>query len=105
MTALHLSRLSQTGARALSTFLSSLGEDFLLESLTVDFIWLDDQLCEKIAETGRKLRSLRIGTSGTKLSDNGIIALVEGCDALEELVLDEVQGSLATRSLATWLTL
>lgn len=92
ITSLCLYRLSQSGTRALSTLLSTLGEDSVLETLVIDFVWLDDQVCEAVGKAGRKLRSLVIGTSGTKLSDKGIVTIVESCDALEELVLDEVQG-------------
>ncbi|KAJ7594696.1 hypothetical protein C8J56DRAFT_1023241 [Mycena floridula] len=100
ITTLHLSRLSQSGARALTTFLTTLGEYSTIESLGVNFVWLDDQLCEAITTAGRKLRSLTIGTSGTRLTDKGVVALLEGCDSLEELVFDDVQGRL-TRTLWT----
>jgi hypothetical protein len=69
-----------------------MGEYSTLEELSIDFVWLDDQLCEKIVGAGGKLRKLRIGTIGTKLTDRGVIALIEGCDALTALTLDEVQG-------------
>ena len=95
LTSLHLSRLSQSGARSLSVLLSNIREYSTLEDVSIDFVWLDDQLCEKIVEAGGKLRKLRIGTSGTKLTDKGVVALVEGCDALEELTLDEVQGGIS----------
>jgi len=79
----------------LSVLLSNIREYSTLEDVSIDFVWLDDQLCEKIVEAGGKLRKLRIGTSGTKLTDKGVVALVEGCDALEELTLDEVQGGIS----------
>ena len=99
ITFLHLSRLSQAGARAFSALLSNLGEDSSLEDVSVNFVWLDDTLCEKIAEAGRRIRKLSIGTSGTKLTDKGITAIVERCDALEDLVLDEIQGDSSSRKL------
>ena len=92
LTSLHVSRLSQRGARTLSVLLSNMGEYSTLEDLSVDFVWLDDQLCEMIAKAGSKIRKLRIGTSGTKLTDKGVAAIIEGCDALEDLIFDEVQG-------------
>ncbi|KAJ7907256.1 hypothetical protein B0H13DRAFT_2332540 [Mycena leptocephala] len=95
LTSLHLRRLSRAGARAFAALLENLGEASLLESLTIDFVWLDDPLCEKIVDAGRKIQKLSLTTSGTKLSDNGIVAILEGCDALEEFVLDEVQGRLS----------
>ncbi|KAJ7647484.1 hypothetical protein FB45DRAFT_893564 [Roridomyces roridus] len=96
LTCLHICRLSQAGARAFSAFLNKLGEESVLECLNIDFIWLDDSLCEKIVGAGRKtLQKLTLSTSGTKLTDKGIVSILEGCDALEELVLDEVQGRLS----------
>ncbi|KAF7362040.1 hypothetical protein MVEN_00549400 [Mycena venus] len=95
LTSLCLCRLSQAGARAFATLLENLGDDSLLESLNIDFVWLDDPLCEKIVDAGRKIQKLSLTTSGTKLSDKGIVVILEGCDALEEFVLDEVQGRLS----------
>jgi hypothetical protein len=92
ITVLVLNRLSQSGARALSALLSTTNEYSFLEDVSIDFVWLDDALCERIVEAGRRLRRLKIGTTGTKLTDRGICAIVEGCDALEDLTLEEVQG-------------
>ncbi|KAJ7287738.1 hypothetical protein C8J57DRAFT_1284756 [Mycena rebaudengoi] len=100
LTSLRLCRLSQAGARSFSALLSNLGDESALENLNIDFVWLDDSMCEKIVEAGRKIQKLTITTSGTKLSDKGVVSILEGCDALEELVLDEVQGRLS-RSLWT----
>ncbi|KAG7446404.1 uncharacterized protein BT62DRAFT_1005681 [Guyanagaster necrorhizus] len=99
ITTLRLSWLSQTGTRTFTSLLQDLGEHSTLEDLSVDFVWLDDPLCEAIAANGRKLRRLRLSTSGTKLTDKGIIAILEGCDALEDLLLDQIQGRL---SRALW---
>ncbi|KAJ7078917.1 hypothetical protein B0H15DRAFT_859723 [Mycena belliarum] len=95
LTNMRLCRLSQAGARAFSTLLENLGDEALLECLGIDFVWLDDSLCEKIVHAGRKLQKLTLTTSGTKLSDKGIVSILEGCDALEDFVLDEVQGRLS----------
>ncbi|KAJ6607772.1 hypothetical protein B0H10DRAFT_2070377 [Mycena sp. CBHHK59/15] len=95
LTSLRLCRLSQAGARSFSALLSNLGDESSLENLNIDFVWLDDPLCAKVVEAGRKMRRLTITTSGTKLTDKGVVAILEGCDALEELVLDEVQGRLS----------
>ncbi|KAJ6558580.1 hypothetical protein DFH09DRAFT_1163263 [Mycena vulgaris] len=95
VTTLRLCRLSQAGARAFSALLDNLGDDSSLECLNIDFVWLDDSLCEKIVDAGRKIQKLTLTTSGTKLSDKGIVSILEGCDALEEFVLDEVQGRLS----------
>ncbi|KAJ7121231.1 hypothetical protein C8R46DRAFT_111277 [Mycena filopes] len=95
LTSLRLCRLSQSGARAFSALLDAMGDESLLEELDIDFVWLDDSLCEKIVAAGRKIQKLSLTTSGTKLSDKGIVSILEGCDALEEFVLDEVQGRLS----------
>jgi hypothetical protein len=92
ITSLHLSGLSQSGARAFSALLSNLGQGSTLEDLNINFVWLDDSLCEKIAEAGWKLRRLCISTSGTKLSDKGLVSILEECEALEDLALVDVQG-------------
>jgi hypothetical protein len=42
---------------------------------------------------------MTISTGGTKLTDRGVGALVEGCEALEILELVEVQGNLSCWSL------
>ncbi|KAJ6497899.1 hypothetical protein C8R45DRAFT_984585 [Mycena sanguinolenta] len=99
LTSLRLCRLSQAGARAFAALLENLSDESLLEYLDLDFVWLDDPLCEKIVDAGRKIQKLSLTTSGTKLSDKGIVTILEGCDALEEFVLDEVQGRL---SRALW---
>lgn len=95
LTSLHLSRLSQAGARALSSLLSSIGGEYsLLEDVSFDIVWLDDALCEKLVEAGRRIRTLKLGTRGTKLSDRGIVLIAEGCENLEDFILEEVQGTL-----------
>jgi hypothetical protein len=38
------------------------------------------------------LKTLRIGTRGTKLSSAGVKEMVEGCVGLERLELDGVEG-------------
>ncbi|KAJ7490182.1 hypothetical protein B0H11DRAFT_1912198 [Mycena galericulata] len=96
-----VSPLSQPGARAFSAFLDNLGDESLLESLNVDFVWLDDALCEKIVDAGRKIQKQTLTTSGTKLSDKGIVSILEGCEALEELVLDEVRRTPPPPGLKT----
>ncbi|KDQ10051.1 hypothetical protein BOTBODRAFT_68789 [Botryobasidium botryosum FD-172 SS1] len=95
LTSLHLTRLSQQGARAFSELLHRIGEFSALETMKLDFVWLDDALCERIVEAGRKLRALSIGTSGTKLTDKGVVALLGGCDVLEDFALVEVEGRLS----------
>ncbi|KAJ7072464.1 hypothetical protein C8F01DRAFT_1104072 [Mycena amicta] len=96
LTSIRVSRLSQAGARAFCQLLEALGVSSSLECLYIDFVWLDDPLCERIAAAGKKkLRHLTLSTKGTKLSDRGIVTILEECEALEELVLDEVQGRLS----------
>lgn len=94
ITKLHITRLSQQGSRALALLFTQLGEYSLLEDVSLDFVWLDDLLCEKVVEAGRRIKTLKIGTSGTKLTDKGLISIFEGCDGLEDFALVEAQGEL-----------
>ena len=93
LTRLFLSRLTQVGARNLLSFISRTADFSHLEEVQLDFLWLDDTLCEELSRSAKKLKRLRLGTSGTKLTDRGILAVLENCDALEEFELYEVQGS------------
>ncbi|KAL1687522.1 hypothetical protein GGG16DRAFT_61947 [Schizophyllum commune] len=93
LSSLEISRpLTQAGAHSLSALLTALAPS--LECLSLDFVWLDDSICEDIAALTR-LRKLRLSTGGTKLTDGGIITLMEGCDALQEFTLDDVEGRLS----------
>ncbi|KAF5389366.1 hypothetical protein D9757_004373 [Collybiopsis confluens] len=92
ITTLYLSALSQAGKRALVRMLLDLGQDAVLDDVTIDLMWFDESLCEAISFAGRKIRRLCISTCGTKLNDGGLISILESCDALEELNLDEVEG-------------
>jgi hypothetical protein len=92
LTTLHVHRLSQAGAKSLAKLFWKMSEYSNIESVWLDFLWLDDSLCESLVVAGRRLKRLRLGTSGTKLTDKGIVAILEGCDNLEELSLLEVQG-------------
>ncbi|KIY74268.1 hypothetical protein CYLTODRAFT_416116 [Cylindrobasidium torrendii FP15055 ss-10] len=95
ITTLRLSALSQVGARALVRLLDNPGEACGLDQLTLDFVWLDDALCRALAEKMGRLRRLTLSTSGTKLTDEGLEAILSQCDSLEHLCLDEVQGRLS----------
>ncbi|CAE6440152.1 unnamed protein product [Rhizoctonia solani] len=85
---LHLARLSQAGASALASHPPD------VQHLELDFVWLDDWVCERLARIPR-VKRITLGTGGTKLTDRGVGALVEGCEALEVLELVEVQGRLS----------
>ncbi|CEL61096.1 hypothetical protein RSOLAG1IB_04336 [Rhizoctonia solani AG-1 IB] len=85
---LRLTRLSQSGASALASHPPD------VQHLELDFIWLDDWVCERLARMPR-VKRMTISTGGTKLTDRGVGALVEGCEALEILELVEVQGRLS----------
>ncbi|KAF9051013.1 hypothetical protein BDZ89DRAFT_939943, partial [Hymenopellis radicata] len=95
LTTLRLSSLSQIGSKAFTQLLQSYDESSSLEDLCLDLVWLDDTLCEAVAENTWRLRTLRVSTSGTKLTDKGLLAILSGCDALEYFALDEVQGRLS----------
>ncbi|KAF8756904.1 Glycosyltransferase like family 2 [Rhizoctonia solani] len=84
---LRLTRLSQSGASALASHPPE------VQHLELDFVWLDDWVCERLARMPR-VKRMTISTGGTKLTDRGVSALVEGCETLEVLELVEVQVSL-----------
>ncbi|KAH7108195.1 hypothetical protein BKA62DRAFT_681390 [Auriculariales sp. MPI-PUGE-AT-0066] len=92
---LQLSRLSQTGARALGQLCAALGDRSNLEDVSLDFLWLDDTLCEKLVLASRRLRRLQLSSNGTKLTDRGVHAILEGVDSLEDFRLIEVEGRLS----------
>lgn len=95
---LALTRLSQIGARSFALLLDTLAEEesspmITLESLEMHFIWLDDPLCEKVVRAlGKKLKRLKFGTHGTKLTDSGVVTLLEGLEILQAFELSDVQG-------------
>lgn len=97
LTHLHLSRLSQAGARSLAILFSKLGDHSNLEDIALDFLWLDDSLCDKLVEASKKLRHLRLSTHGTKLTDRGVLAILEGVDSLEALEFIEIEGRLSKK--------
>lgn len=82
----------------MSVLLTALADDEIssqvaLESLEMHFVWLDDALCEKvIVALGKKLKSLKIGTHGTKLTDVGVAGLLEKMEVLRSFELSDVQG-------------
>lgn len=104
---LTLTRLTQTGAQSLSLLLDALAEEAelpsssgasgsWLQSLDLNFVWLDDPLCERIVKASRRtLKQLTLGTQGTKLTDVGIVTLLEGLEKLEEFGLVHVEGRLS----------
>jgi len=92
LASLALFNLSHDGARALGGALSSFP---LLEKLELGrFPFVDDELLCEVAEGGlRKLRRLAIrDMTGTRMTDAGLKKVFTECDALNELVLDNVQG-------------
>src|SRR5258708_2325240 len=90
---ISISRLTQVVAKNLLSCISKTAGFSHLEALQLDFLWLDHTLCEALSQRARKLKRLKFGTIGTKLTDRGILAVLENCDALEEFELCEVQGS------------
>jgi len=71
----------------------ALGDQSLLENVLLDFLWLDDALCEKLAAAAKKIKRLRLSTSGTKLTDRGLNAVLDAAMDLEDFDLTEVEGA------------
>ena len=91
---LSLAHLSLEGSRELARAFALLPN---LEKLELSrTLFVDDTLLEAMAEGAKRLVKLAIrDMAGTKLTDHGLGALldpVDGCTALEELVLDSVEG-------------
>lgn len=55
---------------------------------------MDDELLEEVAQAGlRRLRRLVVREmGGTRLTDGGLQKVLNECEALQELVLDNVEG-------------
>ncbi|GAA5980997.1 hypothetical protein JCM11641_001424 [Rhodosporidiobolus odoratus] len=95
ITTLSLSSLSQTGCKSLG---SALPLFLSLESLEVaKTLFVDDQLMGDIGQgSARTLKRLKIKEmGGTKLSEVGLGEVLTGCEGLEVLELDAVEGRLS----------
>lgn len=99
LTQLRITRLSQSGSQALACFLKRLGDESLLEDVSLDLVWFDD-VCEPLVKAGRRIKKLQLGTSGTKLTDKDIVMIFEGCEALEDFALVEAEGTVLEANLA-----
>ncbi|GAA5899812.1 hypothetical protein JCM6882_005441 [Rhodosporidiobolus microsporus] len=95
VTSLSLSSLSQAGCKSLGAALPAF---IALESLEVaKTLFVDDQVMGDIGQgAARSLRRLRIAEmGGTKLSEVGLGEVLRGCEGLEVLELDAVEGRLS----------
>lgn len=91
---LSLAHLSLEGSRELARAFTLIPN---LEKLELSrTLFVDDALLEAMAEGAKRLAKLAIrDMAGTKLTEKGIGAVldsVDGCTALEELILDSVEG-------------
>ncbi|KAL7424766.1 hypothetical protein Q5752_000450 [Cryptotrichosporon argae] len=88
--------LSQTGARSLATHFHLLKDDpaMRLRRLVIHTHFMDQPLLASIADVGRGLRHLELGTTGTKLSTDGIRLVMEECTMLLNFKLNDVEGRL-----------
>ncbi|GAA5827381.1 hypothetical protein JCM3770_000545 [Rhodotorula araucariae] len=95
---LSLSHLSATGTRALAAALPAFPA---LEALTLSrTLFVDDVLLAEVGAGAKALRMLIVREmGGTKLSEGGLQALFDGCEALETLELECVEGRF---SRACW---
>ncbi|GAA5840617.1 hypothetical protein JCM9279_007382 [Rhodotorula babjevae] len=88
---LAVSHLSAAGARSLGAALPSFPA---LETLEVArTLFVDDALLAEVGAGARGLKRVVVrDMGGTKLSEQGLQALFDGCEALEVLELDCVEG-------------
>ncbi|KPV73676.1 uncharacterized protein RHOBADRAFT_54868 [Rhodotorula graminis WP1] len=88
---LAVSHLSAAGARSLAAALPSFPALETLELARTLFV--DDALVAEVGAGARGLKRLVVrDMGGTKLSEQGLQALFDGCEALEVLELDCVEG-------------
>ncbi|BGP01981.1 hypothetical protein RTG_02305 [Rhodotorula toruloides ATCC 204091] len=98
LTSLSISSLSLAGSRTLSTSLAFFPS---LESLSLSrTLFVDDAVLSSIGENCKALKRLEVkDMGGTKVGENGLGEVFAGCEALEVLVLDAVEGRF---SRSTW---
>ncbi|GAA6007291.1 uncharacterized protein JCM10292_003969 [Rhodotorula paludigena] len=91
LASLRLAHLSQAGTRALAAALPSFPA---LESLELEkTLFVDDALCAHVGAGARGLKRLVVREmGGTKLSEAGLKEVFEGCEGIEVLELDGVEG-------------
>ncbi|PWN93098.1 hypothetical protein FA10DRAFT_290249 [Acaromyces ingoldii] len=87
---LSLSKLSSDGVNQLHMVLQFAP---MLEKMTIESLFIDDALLAHVGKL-RYLTNLTLRSSGTKISDKGILSLLEGCASLRSLMLTEVEGRL-----------
>ncbi|GAA5996442.1 hypothetical protein JCM5350_007983 [Sporobolomyces pararoseus] len=95
LTSLSLSSLSHAGVQE---FASSLPSFFALEHLELSkTVFIDDHLLQEVSQgLSKSLKSFTIREmGGTKLSDQGMNSLFEGCSELERFEMDCVEGRLS----------
>ncbi|KAM0790794.1 hypothetical protein ACM66B_004642 [Microbotryomycetes sp. NB124-2] len=99
LTTLELSGLTSAGIRSLETALTALRNLEYLDIHHTPFV--DDALLEETGASAHKLRHLRVGDmQGTKLTDDGIVKLLQASESLEKFELDCVEGRLTKQCWA-----
>lgn len=88
---LAISHISAEGIRRITNLLPAAER---LTSLTIDSQFADDQLLRAMGEM-KSLSSLVLRCSGTKVTDKGIISILENSMTLESLELNELEGRLS----------
>lgn len=86
-----ISHVSAEGIRRITTLLPVAEK---LTTLTIDSQFADDQLLRAMGEM-KVLYSLVLRCSGTKVTDKGIISLLENSNTLNYLELNELEGRLS----------
>lgn len=92
LTSLAISSLSLAGSRSLCASLASFPS---LESLNLSrTLFVDDAVLLSIGANCKALKRLEVREmGGTKVGENGLGEVFAGCEALEVLVLDGVEGT------------
>lgn len=88
---LSVSHLSSEGIKALR---SALGSMISLSNLTVDSRFADDQLLKQVGDMAA-IENVSVRCTGTKITDKGILWLMENSFSLQSLNLVDFEGRLS----------
>ncbi|ORX36077.1 hypothetical protein BD324DRAFT_630071 [Kockovaella imperatae] len=102
---LQLANLSQNATKTLATHFHLLSHQCVIQRLYVSTHFLDWPLCDAITHISAKLHSLELSTTGTKFTGQCLRTIIEGCQNLRSLYLDDIEGRLEKdtwSTISTW---